>query len=162
MQKRVRDTFHRLETVTDSITAVLVGMLTLFVSWQVFARYVLHSSQFWAEEFSVVTMIWIGLLGAAGALWTDSHIGLTAVVDRLPSSLSRLFRVGSDLVIAGFSVFLFFHGIQLVGKTMSGTLSSMPIPIGYSYLIVPISAALMVLFSLARAVRRFAGSEAEE
>ena len=40
-----------LEHILISMTAVVMAILTVIVSYQVFARYVLHNSPFWVEEF---------------------------------------------------------------------------------------------------------------
>lgn len=146
-----------VERVFQAMTGVLIGLLTLFVSWEVFARFVLHSGQYWAQEASLIAMSWIGLLGAAAAVWSDGHISLTLVADRLPEVGKRILRAFSDLAVAGLSLVLFITGITLVEGTMGGTWSSIPIPIGYTDMIVPVTAAIMFLFSLVRFVRKAAG-----
>ncbi len=144
---------NSLERVVTGATAVMVGALSVFVAWQVFARYVLNSGQFWAEEASIITMIWIGILGASSTLWTDSHIGLNVLSDRLSPTAKVVLRAVGDFLIAGFGVYLFFQGLQLVTR-ITGTWSALRIPIGRTYLVVPISAALMVLFSASKGVIR--------
>lgn len=142
-----------LEKVVTGATAILIAALALFVGWQVFARHVLNAGQFWAEELSIIAMIWIGILGASGALWTDSHIGLNAVVDRLPPTVKVIFRSVSDFMIAGFAVYFFFQGLQLVNR-ISGTWSALRISIGKTYLVVPISAVLIIVFSTSKGIVR--------
>lgn len=146
----------------QAMTAVLIGLLTLFVSWEVFARFVLHSGQYWAQEASLIAMSWIGLLGAAAAVWSDGHISLTLIVDRLPAVGKRILRAFADLAVAGLSLVLFITGITLVEGTMGGTWSSIPIPIGYTNMIVPVTAAIMFLFSLVRFVRKAFGVDGTE
>lgn len=146
---------NKLEKMITTVTAIMVLLLTLLISWQVFSRYVLNTGQFWAEELAVISMMWIGFLGAAGALWTDSHIGLHLFVERLPESLKVWVGFLRNLIITIFSLILFYNGIILVNKTMSGTLSALGIPIGYSYMIVPISALLLALFSIIKSVKEF-------
>ncbi|HUX12240.1 MAG TPA: TRAP transporter small permease [Spirochaetia bacterium] len=146
-----------LEKTMQTLTAVLIGLLTLFVSWEAFARFVLHSGQFWSQEASLIAMSWIGLIGAAGAVWFGGHISLTLIVDRLPALGKRILRAFSDLVVAAFSFVLFLTGLTLVDATMDGTWSSIPIPIGYTNMIVPVTAAVMCLFSTVRFLRRILG-----
>lgn len=131
----------------------MVAALTLFVSWQVFARYVLNTGQFWAEELAIIAMIWIGILGASCTLWTDSHIGLNVFVDRLSPRGQAVLRAVSDFLIGGFGIYLFFNGLLLVNR-ISGTWSALRVPIGRTYLVVPASALLMVIFAFAKGVSR--------
>lgn len=143
-----------VEKTLQTLTAILIGLLTLFVSWEAFARFVLHSGQFWSEEASLIAMSWIGLIGAAGAVWSDGHISLTLIVDRLPPTGRRIMRAFSDLAVAFFSFVLFLTGLTLVEGTMGGTWSSIPIQIGYTNMIVPVTAAVVCLFSTVRFLRK--------
>jgi len=156
----MRAALKGLERVCDALakgvavaTALLVGALTLFVSWQVFARYVLNIGQFWAQELAIITMIWIGVLGASCTLWSDSHIGLNAVIDRLPSAAQVILRAFSDFLIGGFGIYLFIDGLKLVNR-ITGTWSALRVPLGQTYLVVPISASLIVLFAFSKGVLR--------
>lgn len=143
-----------LERTFQVLTAVFIGLLTLFVFWEAFARYVLHSGQYWSQDASLIAMVWLSLSGAAAAVWSDKHIRLTLVVNRLPVTGRRIMEAFADLMVAGFSFMLFLTGITLVKGTMGGTVSSIPIPIGYTNTIVPITAAVMFLFATTRFVRR--------
>ena len=156
----MRAAIKSMERVCDALargvniaTAMMVAALTLFVSWQVFARYVLNTGQFWAEELAIIAMIWIGILGASCTLWTDSHIGLNVFVDRLPPGGQVVLRALGDFLIGGFGIYLFFNGLLLVNR-ISGTWSALRVPIGRTYLVVPASALLMVIFAFAKGVLR--------
>jgi TRAP-type C4-dicarboxylate transport system permease small subunit len=133
------------------------------ICWQVFSRYVLNSSPFWIEEISVISLMWIGLLGAAGCVWTESHMSLELVVSKLPETVRIWLRALTDMAIAGFALFLCDRGIFLVQRTISGTLSTLPLAVGYTYLALPIAGGLMVLFALVRAIsgvaRHYAAKE---
>jgi len=151
----------RAERLITAATAVIMIILSALICWQVFSRYVLNSSPFWIEEISVISLMWIGLLGAAGCVWTESHMSLELVVTKLPETVRIWLRALTDMAIAGFALFLCDRGFFLVQRTMSGTLSSLPLAVGYTYLILPIAGGLMVLFALVRAIsgvsRHYAG-----
>ncbi len=143
-----------VEKTLQTLTAILIGLLTLFVSWEAFARFVLHSGQFWSEEASLIAMTWIGLIGAAGAVWSDGHISLRLIVDKLPPVGRQIMHAFADLAVAFFSFVLFLTGLTLVEGTMGGTWSSIPIRIGYTNMIVPVTAAMMCLFSTVRFIHK--------
>ena len=50
---------NAIERVVNFLAALLAAMMTLVVCWQVFARYVLNTGQFWAEEFAIICMFWL-------------------------------------------------------------------------------------------------------
>lgn len=148
MLEKIINLFNKLECIITRITAIMIILLSILVSWQVFARYVLNTGQFWAEEVSITTMMWIAFLGASGGIWTNSHIGLRFFIGLLPDKLRKIINIINYLIVSIFSLLLFNYGIILVQKTMGGRLSATNIPIGHAYLIIPVSTAFMVIFSL--------------
>ena len=161
MPELVMNILDRLERFITFATAAIMIILSVLICWQVFSRYVLNSSPFWIEEMSVISLMWIGLLGAAACVWTESHMSLELVVSRLPETVRIWLRALTDMAIAGFALFLCDRGFFLVQRTMSGTLSSLPLAVGYTYLALPIAGGMMVMFALVRAIsgvtRHYAG-----
>ena len=146
--------FDRLERVITAITAGILGLLACVVSWQVVARYILRSGQFWAEELCLVGMMWAALLGAAACIWTDSHVRLTIILSLFPAKLRMWILALTDGIVLWFTFMIFKEGLLLIQRTMGGQMSALPISIGTTYTILPGAAALMVVFTLMRAVKR--------
>jgi TRAP-type C4-dicarboxylate transport system permease small subunit len=144
---------ERLERGLIVVVAVLMSVLALLVCWQVFSRYVLHASPFWVEELVVTVMMWIGLLGAAALVWRGSHMSLELLARRLSEAARPWAEAATDVVIAAFAAFLTVQGWVLTSATMSSAMATIPIPVGVSYLVLPVSGVLMILFALARATR---------
>jgi TRAP-type C4-dicarboxylate transport system permease small subunit len=142
----------RVERFITALTAVIMIVLSALICWQVFSRYILNSSPFWIEEISVISLMWVGLLGAAGCVWTESHMSLELVVSKLPGTFRVWLKALTDLAIAGFALLLCDQGYFLVQRTMGGTLATMPLAVGYTYLVLPLAGGLMALFALVRAV----------
>ncbi len=145
--------FDRLERGLIVVVAVLMSALALLVCWQVFSRYVLRASPFWIEELVVTAMMGIGLLGAAALVWRGSHMSLELLVKRLPAGARPWAEAATDLIIAAFAAFLTVQGWVLAAATMSSTMATVPLPIGVTYLVLPLSGVLMIGFALARAAR---------
>jgi TRAP-type C4-dicarboxylate transport system permease small subunit len=149
----------RLERVVTAITAGILGLLACVVGWQVFARYVLRSGQFWAEEFCLVAMMWAALLGAAACLWTDSHVRVTIILSLFPAKLRMWILTLTDAIVLWFTFVIFKESLFLIERTMGGQMSALRIPIGTTYYVLPLSAFLMFLFTVVRAVKRVASHE---
>ena len=143
-----------IEKTTINFTAILMGLMAIFISYQVFSRYVLRFSPYWTEEIAVTVMMWAGLLAGACGIWNDSHMKLDMLVRHFPKALQLWLKVFSDCLISAFAGYMFFDGIRLVQMTMNGVLSSIPIEIGYTYLVVPISGGMMIVFGLTKAIDR--------
>jgi TRAP-type C4-dicarboxylate transport system permease small subunit len=149
----------RLERVVTAVTAGILGLLACVVGWQVFARYVLRSGQFWAEEFCLVAMMWAALLGAAACLWTDSHVRVTIILSLFPAKLRMWILTLTDAIVLWFTFVIFKESLFLIERTMGGQMSALRIPIGTTYYVLPLSAFLMFLFTVVRAVKRVASPE---
>ena len=71
------DRLARLSAATSQFARWFAGagllVMTLIISWQVFARYVLNASPPWAEQASLLLMIWYVLLAAAAGVILGEH-----------------------------------------------------------------------------------------
>lgn len=160
MRKDLWHIVDRLERILTGFIAILVGIVTIVVCWQVFDRYVLHKSPYWAEEFSVTIMMWMGLLGAACAVWTGDHMRLELLTKHLPARFGLILEILIDGAVIYFSYFLFKQGIELVNAMWTSQLSTIRLSIGITYLVIPISAAMMILFSILKIVKKASGANA--
>jgi TRAP-type C4-dicarboxylate transport system permease small subunit len=151
---RITRWLDRLEKMITAVTAVIIGLLSLLVGWQVIARYVFSSGQFWVEEFTLAAMMWAALLGAAACIWTDSHVRLNILLDHLPAGFRLFVRALTDGLLLWFAFVLIKEGLLLVERTMGGRMSALPVPIGVTYIVLPAAAVLMVAFASIRAVQR--------
>jgi TRAP-type C4-dicarboxylate transport system permease small subunit len=145
-----------LERVITAVTGGILGFIAFLVTWQVVARYLLHSGQFWVEELALVAMMWATLLGAAGCIWTDSHVRLNLIISLFPSTLHLWVLTFMDGIILWFAIMIIKEGMFLVQRTMGGQMSALPISIGTTYYILPGAAGLMVVFTLVRTIKRIA------
>jgi TRAP-type C4-dicarboxylate transport system permease small subunit len=151
----------RIERVVTAITAGILGLLACVVGWQVVARYILRSGQFWAEEFCLVGMMWAAMLGAAACVWTDSHVRLTIILSWFPARLRLWVLTLMDGIVLWFAFMVFKEGLFLIQRTMGGEMSALRIPIGTTYYVLPVSAFLMFLFTVVRAIKRIASHDQE-
>ncbi|TXT50323.1 MAG: tripartite ATP-independent periplasmic transporter DctQ component [Spirochaetes bacterium] len=151
MRNAIMRIVGRAERVLTAIAAIVMAALSVVVCWQVFARYVLQKSPIWVEEFSVTAIMWIGLLGAASAVWTGDHMRLELVTKKLPEAWGVAVEVAIDLAICAFALFLFRHGLVLTQAMWSSRMSTIKLPLGITYLVLPIAAVFMIGFAALRA-----------
>jgi len=121
------------------------------VIWQVFSRFILQSPSTATDEISSFSLIWVGLLGAAYA--TGMHLHLA--IDLLPEKLIEKNTVFFDGFIY-ISVFVFALCVMIIGGLrlcqltfqFDQTSASLGIPLGFIYMVVPLSGILICYFSL--------------
>lgn len=132
-------------------TIGLFSVLTLDVLWGVVSRYVLGSQGRWTEELAVYLLVWVSLLGAALVFRERGHLGVDYFVGKLDPAaqrLSALIAEGAIMLFAGFV--LIFGGSMMVLETLrSGQVTpAMGWPVGYLYIVVPLSGLCVLAFSI--------------
>ncbi len=139
-----------LDRLASGLVFLLLISMVIVISAGVFWRYGLNSALSWSEELGRLLLVWVSFLGATLATYRGSHIGISIVFDRFPRSgqiwlerivdlLSLLFM--GSLVIGGINI------LPFVNMRISPTLS---IHMGLPYLIIPISAGIIMIHILAR------------
>ena len=146
-----------LERVTETIGAILLAGMTLLIFLQVVIRFRLINSTIpWTEEIALVFLVWFGLTGAAIGIRKGSHIGVEFVMALFGPKIQKVLNVFTGLLIIAFSVFLLIEGTVLVQGTIDVFLSASLLSRGLCvYLAVPVSALLMILYSVELIINQF-------
>ncbi len=147
-----------MKTLTGVITRILSAFLVLLMSvmvldvtWQVFTRFILRDPSEFTEELAGFLLIWIGLLGASYAYFVKAHLG----IDVLTAKLSGRKKQVSEILVAGI-VFLFALFLLVIGGwrlvdltfTLKQISAVMGIPMGYVYLVLPLTGVLFMYYSV--------------
>jgi len=130
---------------------VVASALVLCVTWQVFSRYVLPAPSTVTEELGRFLLMWFALLAAAYVLGQRRHLAIDLFAHLAPGPAKRFLSVVLTLIIAAFVILTMIAGGWLLSAS---TLSSgqvtptLRMPMGYVYLVVPISGVLMLLYCM--------------
>ncbi|MEW6352329.1 MAG: TRAP transporter small permease [Thermodesulfobacteriota bacterium] len=144
---RVSGWLDRLVAVT---MILLLAVMLAVTSAGVFWRYVLNSGLVWAEELSRLLLVWASFLGAASAVHRGAHISIAVLHDRLPPR-ARLWmtRVTDSLIIA-FMGAIMWYGIKLLPVVHIRVAPTVSLTMDIPYLIIPVSAGIMIFQILVR------------
>ncbi len=160
MQSMMKSVARGLAALSD-LALWLAGLamvaMTLIVGAQVFFRYALNSSLVWSEPVSVLLMGWFIFLGSAVGTREGFHLSF----DLLSSLVSPQVRLAmeslSDAIVLVFGAAMAFYGWQLGAAAWGARMPALGLPDGISMVPVVLGGGLVVLFSLERLLRRFAG-----
>ncbi len=95
------------------VLALALGIMTVLIFWQVFARYVVGNSLTFSEEVSRFTMIWMTFLGAAYAIRQGTLIAVDILPDFTKGKLSKAIKIISYLVALIFYFVLIKFGWEM-------------------------------------------------
>jgi TRAP-type C4-dicarboxylate transport system permease small subunit len=149
------DVFKKLyrRTFTVVITALFAGFVVLTFAQVVF-RYVIGYSLYWSEELARYLFVWVSFLGSVVALERGVHIGMDVVIAKLPPGPRRYVEVFSDISVAAFLVFLTVQGLKMAMRNMIQKSPALQVSMGVVSLAIPVGAALMGIYVIARLVSR--------
>lgn len=160
----MREAMIRFANLTGAIAQAglwLAGtglvLMTVFVFAQVFFRYLLGTSLFWAEPASVMLMGWFIFLGAAVGVKEGYHLSFDVGLMIMPASWRPWFHTLSDLVVTAFGFGMCWYGWQLAARASTGVIPGIGISRLWDFAPVIGGGILLVLFSVERILRRAAG-----
>ncbi len=144
---------QRLRQLVDLVTKVLccflLSAMVIFVTWQVFSRFVLNDPSTFTEEILRFGVIWFSLIGSAYVCGKNKHMS----VDLFKDMLTGRPRWILDIIIQVFFI-IFGVAILIVGGGRAIQIAAfqytavLHIPMGVIYAALPVSGVLYVLYSL--------------
>ena len=156
---------HGIQRVIAAICIVLMAAIVLDVTWQVVTRFILKNPSSYTEELAGFLLIWIGLLGASHALYTKAHLGIDILTYKLKGTKKQTIEIIVNVLVFLFAFFVMvIGGYRLVNLTLTLKQISpaMGIPMGYVYVVVPLSGVLMMIYSIDFMVKALSNPESAE
>ena len=141
----------KIDRFLGTALAFLMAIMTLDVLWQVLSRYLLQSPSSFTDELARFLLVWIGILGAAYVAGQDRHLAIDLLPSRLtgPRKKQLMVLIASLIVVFAFAVMV-VGGSRLVYVTLylGQKSSALQVPLGYVYLIIPVSGLLVMYYKL--------------
>ena len=104
-------------------------------------------------------MVWITFLGAALATTLNAHTRIELFVQILPKRLSQAIFALGDIACAIFSIALCYYSYPLIIANLHTMTPAMKVPLAINYVVFFISAFLICIFMILRAIEDFKGPE---
>lgn len=124
-----------------------IVLMSLFIPWGIFTRYVLGTGSRWPEPISILLMVVFTFMGAAAAYRANAHIAVAMLTQRLPAVLQRALRGVVHLLMLIVSLFTVVYGTTLCMGTWGQSIPELTwMPVGLTYLPVPLGGLVTLLF----------------
>ena len=147
---------EKIDKVIEFALIVLISTLVLDVLWQVFSRYVLASPSSFTDELAGFLLIWVGLLGAAYVAGKNEHLAIDLMLQKMKGKKKRNLQIFINSIVGIFAVFVMvFGGTWLVYTRfiLSVKSAALALPLGYVYLIVPVSGLLILYYVIDNSIK---------
>jgi len=146
----------RLSDLLGWAASALVPIMVLVVAYEVCARYFFISPTIWAFDTSVFLFGYIGLLGGTFVMRRRDHINVDVFYAPRSPRTRAWMDIVSGLIIGFFLILVIIYGWQaaITGIERGVTRSSeWAPPLGHYLMLIPVSAALMLLQATANWIR---------
>lgn len=145
-----------MNTFRNGITRILNGLagisflaMVLLTCWQVLTRYVLQNPSTWSEELVGYLFAWMSLLGASLVTCERGHMNIPIIVERFSEPIQKLLNCLGEVIAFLFSaVILVFGGVQITILAMGQMTSSLGVPIGIFYIVLPLCGVLNMIYTV--------------
>ena len=140
------------------------ALMTVIGTYQIVTRYFFNRPSTVSEELLTYSFTWMSLLASAYVFGKRDHMRMGFLADKFTGPGRRYLEAAIDLLTFAFAgVVMVYGGISITKLTMIQTTASLRVPMGYIYVIVPVTGVLIMLFSLMNAAdmlhRDFSGKE---
>lgn len=137
-----------LDTFLGYFVALLMGLMVINVTWQVFSRYVLGDPSSFTDELARYMLVWLGLAGAAYVSGKNGHLAIDIFSSKQKGKRGYYLQVFiHSLIILFAAIALIWGGGNLVYITevLGQKSATLQIPLSWIYMMIPI-AGLWVIF----------------
>ena len=135
---------------------LLVGTLLALVAVTgagVVSRYLADAPFAWTDEVASYLFVALTFIGAAAGVARDAHPRIAILTGRVPDRVARLLAAGATgAVLALFGVLL-IYGWRAAVQASDIAMVSLPVSQVWAYLVIPASAAVMIVFTAADFLR---------
>lgn len=150
------ETMHKLRDgimrVLGIVIVCLFMLMTVIGTYQIVTRYFFNRPSTVSEELLTYSFTWMALLASAYVFGKRDHMRMGFLADKITGTAKKYLEVIIDLLTFAFAgVVMVYGGIAITKLTMIQTTASLRVPMGYIYVIVPVTGVIIMLFSLMNA-----------
>lgn len=144
---------RQLRKVLNYVLYAMAGVsfLTMvgLTCWQVFTRYILQNPSSWSEEMVSYLFAWMALLGASIVVGERGHMNIPIVVERLNIKWRKFFAIFAEVIACLFAgIILVYGGSRITNLAMGQMTSSLGLPIGVFYIVLPLSGVINIVYTI--------------
>lgn len=138
-----------IDKFVEAFSVVLIIVMVLLVLWQVIARYVLNDPSTFSETLTRYLFVWLVLVTATYAFGKREHMYISALNDKFKGASKTVADVSIEVLTILFALCVMVYGGSIItGMQMVCMDSSLHIPMGVVYAIIPVCGVLIVFYCL--------------
>lgn len=129
----------------------IISMMLIFIMFlmNIFVRFVPIYNFTQTDEWTQLLLVWVIFFGAQDLARTKGHFIVDVLTDRLVgTTLGYIFKIISAAIELTLYITICYFGFKLVGRSVAYMQTIHWLQIRYFYLVIPVSAFFMSIYSL--------------
>ena len=140
---------HGLDTVLSWVCALLFAAMVVVGTYQIVTRYFFGRPSTVSEELLTYSFTWMALLSSALVFGKRDHMRMGFLADKITGTPRKVLEsIRECLVLLLAAVVMLYGGVSIMKLTMTQVTASLGIPMGTVYTVLPLSGALIVVYSV--------------
>ncbi|GLO67355.1 MULTISPECIES: TRAP transporter small permease [Oceanobacillus] len=153
---------NAIEKIQITIGVIFLCVFFGIIVLQIVTRH-LGISVVWTEEAANYSFIWAVFMGAAVMVNRREHFNFDFLVQKLKGKKRAYLSIFNDAILFIFNICIFLLGVQVVSEFWNYTWSSIPqMKMGYVWLVIPVMAATMLIYTTSHFVEHIRIIKAKE
>ena len=129
--------------VLSIVIIFLFAFMTVIGTYQIVTRYFFNKPSTVSEELLTYSFTWMALLASAYVFGKRDHMRMGFLADKLTGPARKVLELCIDALTFALAAVV----------TMIQTTASLRVPMGYIYVIVPVTGVLIMIFSVMNAIQ---------
>ena len=128
---------------------LLFAAMVVVGTYQIVTRYFFGRPSTVSEELLTYSFTWMALLSSALVFGKRDHMRMGFLADKITGTPRKVLEIISEcLVLLLAAVVMLYGGVSIMKLTMTQVTASLGIPMGTVYTVLPLSGALIVVYSV--------------
>ena len=147
----------------EYVSIFLIVVMVLLVLWQVIARYILNSPSSFSEALTRYRFVWLVLVTSTYAFGCREHMRIEVLLSSMSEHIRKYVNIGIEIVTIIFSACIMtFGGSVITRMQMVQTDSSLHIPMGVIYSIIPVCGVIIIFYCICNIMDECKSGKGEE
>lgn len=138
-----------LDKIIEIFCIVILGIMTLLVTWQVITRYFFNNPSVVTEQTSQYLFVWLVMYGSAYVFGKREHMQISFVRDLSPKKIRKFIDIFQEIIITIFVIGVMIYGGYFTTLRQMGQIdAALQIPMGVIYSVIPISGVIIIFYAI--------------
>ncbi len=160
--KHIRLVLNKFAQLERWVCSFLLIIMLALLFTQVVLRYCFNSPFSWAEEVTLMFLIWFGYLCMSLDVLTDTHVAIHGIYDKFPKKVKKALDILRHVLLLWFFSQMITYGMKLTNLGLMKKQPASGFSQGWLFAPLVVGGGIMLIFSIVNIISTVVGKENNE